>query len=99
MHQKLYSKAFTRGGMHHSAASQLYHLRSWSAVHIATRRQYLSQRARTVKGVTPRTKVSIAMTLGTALQHLQEDGCVYLDYNATTPIFPEVRQRAARHGA
>lgn len=28
--------------------------------------------------------------VGTPLPHLQEAGCIYLDYNATTPIFPEV---------
>lgn len=36
----------------------------------------------------------VAMALGTALQHMQDDGCVYLDYNATTPIFPEVKDTA-----
>lgn len=30
--------------------------------------------------------------LGQALPHLTRTGCIYLDYNATTPIFPEVRQ-------
>lgn len=28
--------------------------------------------------------------LGQALPHLARTGCIYLDYNATTPIFPEV---------
>ena len=27
--------------------------------------------------------------LGEALPHLEQAGCIYLDYNATTPIFPE----------
>ena len=32
---------------------------------------------------------------GQPLQYLQQQGCVYLDYNATTPIFPEVIFRNA----
>ena len=28
--------------------------------------------------------------LGEALPHIRDSGCIYLDYNATTPIFPEV---------
>ena len=43
--------------------------------------------------VTKGSRSPTAMTLGTALQHMQENGCTYLDYNATTPIFPEVTQR------
>jgi len=31
------------------------------------------------------------MGLADAIPHLQDEGCVYMDYNATTPIFPEVR--------
>lgn len=30
--------------------------------------------------------------LGQALPHLARTGCIYLDYNATTPIFPEVHR-------
>ena len=39
--------------------------------------------------------------LGEALPHLEQAGCIYLDYNATTPIFPEVsnQQFAAPCGA
>lgn len=29
--------------------------------------------------------------LGQPLAHMQHLGCTYLDYNATTPVFPEVR--------
>ena len=28
--------------------------------------------------------------LGTSLPHIQVAGCIYMDYNGTTPIFPEV---------
>ena len=74
--------------MNHVAISQLYRLRPRHAVPITTRRQ-----RSTVKKVAHRLKLSVAMTLGTALQHMQEDGCIYLDYNATTPIYPEVRRK------
>ena len=84
--EQLYSSS---QGMHHTVTSQLCHLRSTDPA-LATRRQL---RARTVTGVTHRT---LAMTLGTALQHMQEDSCIYLDYNATTPIFPEVRRLVQR---
>lgn len=30
------------------------------------------------------------MPIGDPLPHCQDTGCVYLDYNGTTPIFPEV---------
>ena len=30
------------------------------------------------------------MRLGTAISHLQDERCIYMDYNATTPVFPEV---------
>ena len=30
--------------------------------------------------------------IGQALPHLTSTGCLYLDYNATTPIFPEVSE-------
>jgi cysteine desulfurase len=30
--------------------------------------------------------------LGEPLPHIEASGCVYLDYNATTPIFPEVAE-------
>lgn len=33
--------------------------------------------------------------LGQPLPFLQRTGCAYLDYNATTPIFPEVREQQA----
>ncbi|PNW80545.1 hypothetical protein CHLRE_07g322000v5 [Chlamydomonas reinhardtii] len=33
--------------------------------------------------------------LGQALPHLTRTGCIYLDYNATTPIFPEVANEMA----
>ena len=32
------------------------------------------------------------MGLADAIPHLQDEGCVYMDYNATTPIFLEVRK-------
>ena len=28
--------------------------------------------------------------IGVPLPHLESTGCCYMDYNATTPIFPEV---------
>ena len=84
--EQLYSSS---QGMHHTVTSQLCHLRSTDPA-LTTQRQL---RARTVTGVTHRT---LAMTLGTALQHMQEDSCIYLDYNATTPIFPEVRRLVQR---
>jgi selenocysteine lyase/cysteine desulfurase len=31
--------------------------------------------------------------LGEALPHLEQAGCIYLDYNATTPIFPEASEQ------
>ena len=37
----------------------------------------------------------VATGLGTALAHLQDEECVYMDYNATTPIFPEVDTMAS----
>lgn len=36
----------------------------------------------------------VATGLGTALAQLQDEECVYMDYNATTPIFPEVDKMA-----
>ena len=33
---------------------------------------------------------AMAPGIGRALPHLTETGCLYLDYNATTPVFPEV---------
>ena len=33
--------------------------------------------------------------IGQALPHLTSTGCLYLDYNATTPIFPEVSEQWA----
>ncbi len=36
--------------------------------------------------------------LGQALPHLARTGCIYLDYNATTPIFPEVLREWIRDG-
>lgn len=35
---------------------------------------------------------AVVMGLAAAIPHLQDEGCVYMDYNATTPIFPEVRK-------
>ena len=35
---------------------------------------------------------AVVMGLADAVPHLQDEGCVYMDYNATTPIFPEVRK-------
>ncbi|GIL75868.1 hypothetical protein Vretimale_5575 [Volvox reticuliferus] len=36
-----------------------------------------------------------AVGLGLELPHLKRTGCIYLDYNATTPIFPEVAAEMA----
>lgn len=36
-----------------------------------------------------------APQLGEPLPHLKQTGCIYLDYNATTPIFPQVAQEMA----
>ncbi|GLC33157.1 hypothetical protein PLESTB_000364400 [Pleodorina starrii] len=38
---------------------------------------------------------SSASGVGVALPHLTRTGCIYLDYNATTPIFPEVAAEMA----
>ena len=54
------------------------------------------QKLSTARNAAHSSKLPVVMTLGTALQHMQEDGCVYLDYNATTPIFPEVRRNRLR---
>ncbi len=35
---------------------------------------------------------AVVMGLADAIPHLQDEGCVYMDYNATTPIFLEVRK-------
>lgn len=78
---------------YHTAAVQLCLLQSRYAVR-TTRRQHRSAPA--VKRASRRTNLSVVMTLGTALPHMQKEGCIYLDYNATTPIFPEVRRGAMR---
>lgn len=75
--------------MHPVAVARLFHLRPQTALPFTTDRQ---RQSRTVRSAVHGTQLSVVMTLGTALQHMQEDGCVYLDYNATTPIFPEVRR-------
>lgn len=80
--------------MYHTAALQLCQLQSRYAVCL-TRRQQRSTQA--VKRASRRTNFSVAMTLGTALPHMQEEGCIYLDYNATSPMFPEVRRGAMRN--
>ncbi|KAL3145998.1 hypothetical protein ABBQ38_015358 [Trebouxia sp. C0009 RCD-2024] len=75
--------------MHRVAVSRCFVCdRNWGYCSSASRQQSLS----TVRSAVHSSKLPVVMTLGTALQHMQEDGCVYLDYNATTPIFPEVAQ-------
>ena len=38
----------------------------------------------------PQTQAGEPSLLASPLPHIEEAGCVYLDYNGTTPIFPEV---------
>ena len=34
-----------------------------------------------------------ASAVGTAMPQLQRGGCIYMDWNGTTPVFGEVRRR------
>ena len=43
-----------------------------------------------LKASKPDTDNQVAMGLGVAIPHMRDEGCVYMDYNATTPIYPEV---------
>jgi hypothetical protein len=37
-------------------------------------------------------RASCFSAIGTPLPHIEQSKCIYLDYNGTTPIFPEVAE-------